>query len=534
MSIAGVEEKITAVQAYRWHNAADVAGADHAEVARRVQEAFSDPAFAEAPLARQVALVVHVLALYSQSWHAEGRRFVVPIEGVLRRCIDAEATPINDLCTIYDALLFLYWYSDVSIDAQSGFSTGCVEPFAALMRARTGAVSRTPVRSIKPPIHLAYLAQFGRLSAADPISAAAFALLTGLVRYFPGRYRVTLIAWMFHDGSSALAFESAGIKVIRIGEGNTAERIQAVRAAILADPADILVSDMNTALPTVIFEQRLAPVQMFYQLGLPFWPICNLDGVFRVWNTAPQRMGFTAEQCFQLNGPWDLEALAPPVDAQAVQDLRTQIAPTGLIIGSYGRLIKITPDYLALILRLVEAHPEITVAIGGSGDAEPIQHFIAQHRLEQRVRLFAGHVDGHLWGHVLDIFLDTFPLHGGASCREMIAKGKPVVSLYDGDMPNLAEEERARALVAHSLDGYGAIASRLIQDAASRAEAMEATLDLARSRPRQADYAAKADEAFSTLIRRKQPGWMTRWLPALGFLRRDRRSRWRSHPDLIE
>jgi hypothetical protein len=523
MDTAGIEQKITAVQALRWHNAAEVAAADHAEVARLIDAAFSDLDLAKAPLHRQVALVLHVLALYSQSWHAEGRRFVGPIEGVLQRCLEAEATPLNDLCTIYDALLFLYWYSDVSIEAQAGFATGCAEPFAIWLRARfqTDALAAAPARPFKAPLHLTYLAQFGRLGAGDPISAAALALLGGLARHFPGRYRITLIAWMFHDDPSTQAFEAAGIKVLRIGDGNTAERIEAVRAAILTDPADILLSDMNTALPTVIFEQRLAPIQMFYQLGLPFWPLRHLDGVFRVWNTAPQRMGFTPAQCFQLNGPWDLEALAPAVDAEAVRELRSQIAPAGgLVIGCYGRLIKITPEYLALVRSLVEQHPGMTVAIGGSGDAEPIQRFIAQHQLEKRVRLFPGYVDGHVWGHVLDVFLDTFPLHGGASCREMVAKGKPVVSLHDADMPNLAEEERVPPLVAQNLTEYEQIVSRLIRDSGFRATMQAETLRLARTRPRQSDYAAKADKAFRTLIRRRHPGRILGWLQGFNPLRR--------------
>ena len=190
-----------------------------------------------------------------------------------------------------------------------------------------------------------------------------------------------------------------------------------------------------------------------------------------------------------------------------------------MILGTYGRLIKVTPDYLAIVESLLRRHPGITFAIGGSGDPAPVRRFIAERGLEKRIHLFDGYVDGHLWGHALDVFLDTFPLHGGASCREVIAKGGPVVSLHDEDMPNLSEDERIPTLVARSLAGYEAIVSRLVDDRAFLEAARQQTRQFARSRPNKRDYATSADRVLRTLARRHDRDRAVAWLKSLGPVR---------------
>jgi hypothetical protein len=73
-------------------------------------------------------------------------------------------------------------------------------------------------------------------------------------------------------------------------------------------------------------------------------------------------------------------------------------------------------------------------------------------------------VDGHLWGHLLDIFVDTWPLHGGISVREKMAKGKPVVTVRSEDMPNLSAE-RGALLTCDRPESLDDIISRLLDDA---------------------------------------------------------------------
>ena len=88
-------------------------------------------------------------------------------------------------------------------------------------------------------------------------------------------------------------------------------------------------------------------------------------------------------------------------------------------------------------------------------------------------------VDGLVWAEFLDVFLDTFPLAGGYSCREVMAKGKPIVHMLSEDMPNL-DEFLDPELGAQSVDDYVYRVSRLLQDRALYTRACERALQLAR------------------------------------------------------
>jgi hypothetical protein len=258
---------------------------------------------------------------------------------------------------------------------------------------------------------------------------------------------------------------------------------------------------MNTALPTAIFEQRLAPIQVFYQFGLPYWPIENLDGIFRTWQTDAQRVGFAPEKCFEMVAPWNFEELAPSVDSARVAAERA-LFPPGRLIGTYGRLSKITPDFLLSVANAIRDIPDVTVLLGGIGDDAAITRAVKDLSMENRFVVLNRYVDGHLWGEFLDIFLDTFPQQGFTSCREMIAKGKPVVCHHSDETPNFARE-RAPELVAYTAQEYTDMLRRLLRDPAFYDSACATTRRLAQSAPTDRDYAATLSDAIDILYQRR-------------------------------
>jgi predicted O-linked N-acetylglucosamine transferase (SPINDLY family) len=187
--------------------------------------------------------------------------------------------------------------------------------------------------------------------------------------------------------------------------------------------------------------------------------------------------------------------VTPAADWAAVRAERHQFPASKHTIGFYGRLVKITLAQCDLIHRVLQRHPDTIAVLGGTGDAAPILNFIREHKLEQQVFVVNRFVDGHVWGRFLDVFLDTFPLTGGYSCREVVAKGKPVVHLLSNDMPNLnvfLDPE----LQASNADEYVAHVSHLLDDPAVYRRASKRALEISRQH---ADTKPFASTFHSTL-----------------------------------
>src|SRR5207245_1650386 len=97
---------------------------------------------------------------------------------------------------------------------------------------------------------------------SNPVGRGVGDLMVGLSRYLPGAYEMTLYAWQHCDDEFAATLTEQAITVRRFTANTMSERIAAMAEAIAADRTDILITDVNSALPTVLFERRIAPVQI--------------------------------------------------------------------------------------------------------------------------------------------------------------------------------------------------------------------------------------------------------------------------------
>jgi hypothetical protein len=466
-----------------------------------------DPCFGVLPQAERRIVLFRVLLIYSGSWHSAGRAIIPAVEHVLAGLLAEPEHDLDALSVAYDLLYFLYWCWDTSVADQLGFGSRVVARFAAAVRADQPP---EPVRGRLPANQrVGYLAEFLTPGPGNAIAGANEVLLRILAR--AGKpYRPILYAWMFHDPGTLSKYEALGVEVRAISADSPAERIAMTEAAILTDRPDVLMTDMNASLPTVLFERRLAPLQVFYQFGMPIWPLRNIDAVFHVWDFDRAMIGFDPAICTELKIPYDLTRFAGAPDPQLMATERARL-PAGRLIGTYGRLAKITPEFLGAVADAVSAIPEVTVVLGGVGDAAPINRALAALGMTDRCVVVAHHVNGHLWGHLMDVFLDTFPQPGGASCLEVIAKGKPVVSMLAGDAANLVREQRVPSLVANTVADYSAIVRRLLREPAFHARASAETRSLAASFPTEDDYLRNITRAIDVLRARRSGRGLFRW-----------------------
>jgi hypothetical protein len=478
---------------------AAVAGLDLECLTDKIIELFSDTGFERLAPGDRAWIFAQVQHLYAAVGHRSGLRIIPSAERQFRILTEEAQPHLSALCAGYDLLYFLYWCWNNSISDQRGFGANVVRPFSAAVRrgALARGASSRPVRQ-RPIVGL--LAQFLSPTPGNALATVNRLVLRSIVA---SGYRATLFAWAHHDPETLADIAALGVEIHTVAQQSASyspeDRIRAVEEAVRRVEPDVLITEMNSSLPTVLFERRVAKLQMFYQLGLPFWPLVNVDAVLDSWGVDPAILEMEPERCFLLPTPFNLPEYAKAVDQAALQAERAKF-PRGRLIGCYGRISKVTASYIRTAAAIIEAIDDVTVIIGGPGDAGPVRRAVADSGCAERFVVVEGFVDGQLWGHLLDVFLDTYPQPGGLAVMEMIAKGKPTVYMEDPSVPSFSAFKLAE-LTARDSNSYVQIGRRLLDDAEFYARSSRATRALANGHPNEQDYANALSKAIEQCIR---------------------------------
>lgn len=491
------------------------------EAARAAHEAFAEdlrallacPPAAVPDRAAWTGAIAHAHAYYAWSWDARALELVPDLTRALEAWAAAPEPDLPALLELADLLFFTGWCFEASNLAQCRLVLPGLRA-AARGFARTARQAGAP-RAGRPRI--CFLLMFG--GRRDPMTLAPRLLMDAL-RHLPGGCDLSVVAWRFAEPEFLDELRAAGVAVRHVQAEGRAAQLAAAEAAVAEVAPDILVTDMNNAVPLALFARRAAPAQVFLQAGLPAFPDVGLDAVFDAFGIGAAGTGWGAARILPLRPCWDLRMLVPPPDEAQLAAERALLPQARPLFGIYGRLVKLTPDYLRAVERILLAVPEAVFVAGGTGDAAAIEAFAARSPAGARILVQQRFVPGHAWGRLLDLLLDTWPLTGGESVRECMAKGCPVVSLHSEEMP-AQDLQRDPALLARDWDGFCAHAIRLLRDPAARQEAGRRAADFARAMsdpaPFRAETAASVAAVLEDARRRAAPRGLAA-LPGLGRL----------------
>lgn len=379
-------------------------------------------------------------------------------------------TDVAMLCELLEFHFLLCW-------GFTGSSTEQCRLATRGMSAGARALARDAKPSPPPPapgeiVHVAWLAMFA--SPADPMTVGLRHVVSAL-RLFPDRFRLSVIAWHFPDAAFVQWLREEGATCHVVEASTAVGRVAAIEAIFAADPAALVVSDVNNAVPTALFARRLAPAQLFLQAGMPAWPVRPLHAVFNSFGFDPRIAGWGDARILTFQAPWDLAKLNPPEKPDEMAAQRALMPKSQRLIGNYGRFVKLTRPCLAAVEQILLRCPDAAFVTGGAGDTEAIRAFIAASPVRERMHVVEAFVPGHSWGRLLDVFLDTWPVTGGESSRETIAKGRPVVTMHSDEMPAI-DLQRDPALVAPTWAAFVNIVVSLL----SNPEAYDAACQRAR------------------------------------------------------
>ena len=110
------------------------------------------------------------------------------------------------------------------------------------------------------------------------------------------------------------------------------------------------------------------------------------------------------------------------------QQLKEHFGEDTIFLGTIGRLIKIeSEEYIKVIAQIMQENPNTVYLACGSGNVENIKKLMQKYGIDLQRVLFPGNVNPHIFGWVIDVWINTYPLFQGVSQEEYHAKGNGIV-----------------------------------------------------------------------------------------------------------
>lgn len=277
--------------------------------------------------------------------------------------------------------------------------------------------------------------------ANTSVTKVELTLLQELVKneVFLSKYTITIFSCNYFEKSADSVniikqFEKLGISVINpnshIADNqdiyhNHLNDAISLRESIINKNIDIMLIGTNN-FPTVdfLFVNRTAKKQIFWSHGNSQYDVAGIDK--RISHFGHNHKEFKFD-IFEF--PNNENKYNPKIDIVTIQKEREKFPKDKIILGSIGRLVKINnTSYLETISKIMKDNPNTIFLACGTGNEENIKDKISALGIKEKF-YFMGHINSHLYGHIIDLYLNPFPLGGGESLQEYRYKGKPYVTL---------------------------------------------------------------------------------------------------------
>ncbi|GAB6045539.1 hypothetical protein JCM11957_11370 [Caminibacter profundus] len=241
-----------------------------------------------------------------------------------------------------------------------------------------------------------------------------------------------------------------------------------LREKIIEDKIDYLISGFGYDIPNFIFSNRSAPKQIFWSHGNCTSKIENID----------LRISHFSQECTEFewsifNVPIAEEFLVGNEEDKQrgkilKESLLKQFGEDTVILGTIGRLIKIdSNEYLKVVAEIMRENPNTIYLACGVGNKEKIIEKLKKYNIDENRFIFTGHINPHIFGWVIDVWLDSFPLLQGQSRNEFEAKGGVVVGMkkyYPDVFINSLSKITDKKLLADDEKEYVELANKFIRD----------------------------------------------------------------------
>ena len=274
-------------------------------------------------------------------------------------------------------------------------------------------------------------------------------------------YTMKLLEKSDDDKQVIAAYEGLGIEVVDVVSPFNAkgfynshlQKALALKDALHRDNVSILISPNNGyGISDFLLATRSAPLQIYYSHGNFVYDLSCVDA--RMTHICQGNRHITHEgfDFYGVHVKLQERFYNPPLDAKSqekIHSIRAGFPKNVIVLGTIGRLMKLhSQEYWECVVEVMRSFPQTIYLACGGGNSALISECIEKvcaisgdgEEILRRVH-FAGYVDSGIYGHIIDIWLDSFPLEQGESRIEYAAKGG--LSLV---MSKESKEERLQRL----------------------------------------------------------------------------------------
>lgn len=263
------------------------------------------------------------------------------------------------------------------------------------------------------------------------------------------------------------------------------EKAKIIRNDMIREGIDIMIGTVgNNNVIDFLFATRTAPQQMYWSHGNFTYDIDGID--IRITHSDEAITPLGLREGFEYRfffAPYDLSALRGNALEATIVEERQKYPSDTIILGSIGRIVKLENDaYLEAVAEIMRRNSKTIYLACGSGESAFVRARLKRLGIEERF-YFTGFVDPHLYGHLIDLYLDTFPMGSGEALNEYLAKEKIAVILLQQDHPVIRElfalgkEKSYQRIHAYNRDDYIELADRILNDPDLRNKLMQEAHD---------------------------------------------------------
>ncbi|KQX25925.1 MULTISPECIES: hypothetical protein [unclassified Sphingomonas] len=430
-------------------------------------------------------------AMKAVGWRAVHAGEFAPLESLYRDFAGlfprllVDRDDIDRAADLYTLLHIMLWRRTQLLSELTTFNGDVVRPFAAFLARH---VPQQPPRpAIRKIPRIAYLSETSDLFGSNAVARITVSLMLGQHDLREEADRPILYC-INRPAPSLWQFAAdVGLQLRDMARETPSRTVEAVIAQMAADEIDILIADSNCAVATMVMQRRPAAIQAFHENGFAAWAIPELDLAFLgITRPSPDLFdeGVTMVQTPR-NTAFVFQRIERPEQSiaavRAVLCTESGVAEPSVVYGVYGRMAKITADYMAQVETILLRDPNAIFFAGGTGRISPIMACKQASPAGDRMVIYNDFIDGHVISECIDVFLDSFPFPGGMSCIEVQARGVPVVWMAPppGSEQLIIGDQRDPNLKARDGDHYVELA-RQVADPAAWGAFAETAIGIAR------------------------------------------------------